>query len=261
MDYQTLAKNHSNIDQLPSESLIINGVPMEEIIPGFRTLSVSGRELSGRSINAVRRGGGDGALLLNSRLDPRILTVRYRLEASDNDAFRMAFNQLNIVLHKSSLNIRFLDELEYSYTGTLETAETPPEGRNTVVSALTFYCADPYKYSEPMLLNGTDSLTVDMETHFDMEPKEITVTPANDTSTLTIRNGDLEIQLVKGSFLAGRPVLIAFGDDITVTNENGSMTDKIALHSDLENFVMNKGDKVELVEGGQIEIKVSRVML
>lgn len=261
MDYQTLAKNHSNIDQLPSESLIINGVPMEEIIPGFRTLSVSGRELSGRSINAVRRGGGDGALLLNSTLDPRILTVRYRLEASDNDAFRTAFNRLNIVLHKNSLNIRFLDELEYSYTGTLETAETPPEGRNTVVSALTFYCADPYKYSEPITVSSTNNVEITIETFYPTLPRELTVTPANDTATLTIRNGDKQIQLVEGSFLANRPVLITFRDDITVTNENGDMTDKIALHSDLENFIVQKGDTVELVEGGQIEIKVSRVML
>lgn len=261
MDFIQPTESAYDLDGLPSESLIINGVPMEELVQGFRTLSVSGRELRGRNINAVDRQGQDGSLFLDSRLEPRVLTVRYRLKAKDSDTFRYLFNQLNVILQQEQLSIRFLDEPDYSFIGTLQSAGDVPSGRNTVVSELSFYCADPYKYSEPVKLSGSNSVGITFETFYPNLPKEITVTPNNDTSTLTINNGDKQIQLVEGSFLASQPVSITFGDDITVTNENGDMTDKIALHSDLENFFVQKGDTVELVESGQIELQVSRVML
>ena len=261
MDFIQPTESAYDLDSLPSESLIINGTPMEELVPGFRTLSVGGRELRGRSINAVDRQGQDGSLFLDSRLEARILPVKYQLKAKDNDEFRHLFNQMNVILQREQLNIRILDEPDYSYTGTLQNAADVPQGTNIVVSELSLYCADPYKYSEPILLSGTGSVGITVETFYPTLPIEIKITPSSDTSTLTIQNSDKEIQLVEGSFLANQPVLITFGDDITVTNENGDMTDKIALHSDLENFFVQKGDTVELVESGQIEIKVSRVML
>jgi predicted phage tail component-like protein len=261
MDFIQPTESAYDLDSLPSESLIINGTPMEELVPGFRTLSVGGRELRGRNINAINRQGNDGAIFLDSKLEPRVLPVRYKLTAQDNAEFRYLFNKMNALLQREQLSIRVLDEPEYSYTGTLESVSDVPQGRNIVVSDLTLFCADPYKYKDAVTVNGTNTVDILMDTFYDTYPQEITITPTNSTSTLTIRNGNKEIKLVDGSFVGGQPVVIRFGDDITVTNQNGSMTDKIALHSDLENFTLNKGDTVQFVEGGQISIKVSQVML
>lgn len=261
MEFVEMAKQEYHSEGLPSECLIINGVPMEHQVEGFRTLAVQGRELRGRTVNALGRKGKDGSLFLNSNVEPRILTVRYELKASDNSSFREAFNRMNILLREEQLNIRFLDELEYFYVGTLGFVTEVPYGRNTVVSELTFYCADPYKYNDPLVFEGENELQLLFDTFYETLPHEITVTPNADTATLTIRNGDKEIQLVQGSFLASQSVVISFGDNITVTNQNGDITNTIALHSDLENFALNKDDTVVFVEGGTIRMKVSKVML
>ena len=247
--------------RLPSESLIINGRPMEELVQGFWTLSVTGRELRKRVINATDIQGRDGSMYIDSTLEPRTLTVKYKLETKSNREFRVRFNQLNAILQQEQLNIRFLDEPEYSYIGTLSDIEDVSEGRNTIVSSFSFYCSDPYKYSDPMEIEGENKVTSLLETIYPTVPDSITVIPSKDTSTITLRTNGKEIKLVEGSFLSGKEVTITFGDEIAVTSANGDALDKVALHSDLEEFYIRQGVPVEFVEGGTIKMKVRRVML
>ena len=83
---------------LPSEALNFNYQFLEKVIPGYQTLSVSGRELVPSEIESYQLGIRDGKRHVYARIPERELTVKYRLSAVNNEAFRDAFNHLNVAL-------------------------------------------------------------------------------------------------------------------------------------------------------------------
>jgi len=248
-------------DVLPSETCILDGIAIDVEIPEFTTLTVSGREAKGRSLNTADIAGRDGSLFMSSQLESRVLTVLYKVEATSNQHFRDVFNRLNVLLHKKQHQISFMDELDYFYIGTLETVDDVPAGTNTIVSSLSFFCSDPYKYGKLITLVSDNDILPSIDTKYLTLPTELIVVPSVDTATITIRTSEKEIKLVEGSFLANEPVSILYGNEITVTSANGNDTNKIALHSDLENFYIQKDVPVSLVEQGQLTIKLREVLL
>ena len=82
---------------LPSEALNLT-VNFRKVIPGYQTLSVSGRELVPSEIESYQLGIRDGKRHVYARIPERELTVKYRLSAVNNEAFRDAFNHLNVAL-------------------------------------------------------------------------------------------------------------------------------------------------------------------
>ena len=77
---------------LPSEAMQINGEYIENLVEGYRTLSVSGRESLSPEIDTFETGIRDGAQIKNKRYPTRTIIVKYQLIAADNDAFRAAYN-------------------------------------------------------------------------------------------------------------------------------------------------------------------------
>ena len=145
---------------LPSEALKINGEYIENIVPGYRTLHVKGREALSPEIQTSETGISDGSRLKNRRFPARYITVAYQLTASTNEAFRSAFNALARVLDVTDAELIFADEPDKYFTGTISAIEEVEPGRNTVVGEFQFICADPFKYSveeyevEPTLDDG-----------------------------------------------------------------------------------------------------------
>lgn len=80
--------------ELPSEAMQINGEYLEELIPGYRTLSVSGREALSPEIESYHTGIRDGSARKSRRYQERIITVKYQLVAKSNEEFREAYNKL-----------------------------------------------------------------------------------------------------------------------------------------------------------------------
>jgi len=132
---------------LPSEALRLNGTYFENVIPGYRTLTVSGRELSDIDVRNIQVGRSNGLRHLDKRVPARVITVRFSLNASSNSAFRSAFNQLNKLLSAEEAEIVFHDELDKFYTGTPSSAGQIPPGTNQVKGSFDILCADPFKYS------------------------------------------------------------------------------------------------------------------
>jgi phage-related protein len=93
-------------DILPSEALQINGDFIEVLIPGYRTLNVSGREALSPELDYFETGSRDGSTLKNKRYPARIITVRYQLIAENNEAFREAYNQLAAILNAKENTIK-----------------------------------------------------------------------------------------------------------------------------------------------------------
>ncbi len=132
---------------LPSEALMFNGNYLENVIPGYRTLYVSGREVLGTEITDLETGVSDGTKYRRKRYQPRTIVVGYQLIAEDNSAFRSAYNKLNALLDEEQATLIFADEPDKYYIGTKQGAGEVPAGKNSITSELEFYCADPFKYS------------------------------------------------------------------------------------------------------------------
>ena len=146
---------------LPSEALQINGEYIENLIPGYRTLGVSGREALSPEIETFETGARDGATMKNKRFPARIIIVKYQLIAKSNEAFRTAYNTLAGVLNVVDAELIFNDETDKYFTGTPSTIGEVEPGTNAVIGEFEILCTDPFKYSvqeheaEPTLEDGT----------------------------------------------------------------------------------------------------------
>lgn len=132
---------------LPSEAMQINGEYLEDLVPGYRTLSVSGREALSPEIESFHTGIRDGSSRKSRRYPERIITVKYQLISKSNEEFREAYNKLGGVLNTEDAQLIFRDELDKYFIGTPSLVEEVEQGRNAVVGELEFLCLDPFKYS------------------------------------------------------------------------------------------------------------------
>lgn len=140
--------DHSTpVKVLPSEAVMINGVYLENVIDGYRTLYVKGRETLSPEVELGEVGVRDGAYLKNRRFPARVLTVGYQLVASTTGEFNLAFQKLNDYLNVTDAEIIFADETDKYLTGTPSGYDEVPEGQLSVKSEFTIVCADPFKYS------------------------------------------------------------------------------------------------------------------
>lgn len=160
-EFRDVTAKASEGNILPSEALMINGEYIENLIPGYRTLTVSGREALSPELETFETGIRDGSTLQNKRYPARIITVQYQLIAESNEAFREAYNQLGSILNVEEAELIFNDELDKFFTGTPSSIGAVPPGRNAVTGEFEIYCADPFKYSvveyeaTPTLEDGT----------------------------------------------------------------------------------------------------------
>ena len=132
---------------LPSEAVMINGVYLENVIEGYRTLYVKGREALSPEIEVGEVGVRNGAYLKNKRFPARVLTVGYQIVADSLNAFNTAFMQLNDLLNVEEAQIMFADETDKYLTGTPSGFDEIPAGQLSVKGEYTIVCTDPFKYS------------------------------------------------------------------------------------------------------------------
>lgn len=132
---------------LPSEALMINGDYIENLIEGYRTLQVIGREALSVELKKYESAARDGSVIQNRRYPARYITVKFQLITKSSEDFRKAFNRLASILSVEDAELIFNDEPDKFFIGTPETIEEIPGGRNAVVGSFTICCADPFKYS------------------------------------------------------------------------------------------------------------------
>jgi predicted phage tail component-like protein len=132
---------------LPSEAMRINGAYIEELIPGYRTLNVQGRESLSPELMTFKTGVRDGSVLQNRRYPERTIIVKYQIIAETNEAFRAAYNQLGGVLNVENAELIFEDEPDKFFIGTPSKIREVEPGKNSVIGEFEILCADPFKYS------------------------------------------------------------------------------------------------------------------
>lgn len=132
---------------LPSEALKINGEYIESLIPGYRTLGVSGREALSTELSTYETGTRDGSTISSKRYPARTILVRYQLIAETSEYFREAYNKLAGILNVTDAELIFADEADKFFIGTPSAVGEIEPGMNAVVGEFEIFCADPFKYS------------------------------------------------------------------------------------------------------------------
>lgn len=132
---------------LPAEAVKFNGVWLDEVVPGFRTLHVTGRDLLGADIEGYEVGDTMGEYFRRKKYRSRTIVVTFQLMAETDEAFREAFNLLNSYLWPKQAQIIFNDEPDKYFTASSAEVGEPEPGLNNVTGEISFFCADPRKYS------------------------------------------------------------------------------------------------------------------
>lgn len=230
---------------LPSVAMTYDGTTLENLIEGYRTITVSGRETS----DVVYEGDNVkfGTIITKQRIAYRPLAVKFMLKASTNEAFQEKFKQLMAVLYrKKDVAITFADDPDTHFYGRYSKFETVPVDRNQIITSFEIYCQDPLKYGPTIETNGE----VTINTIYETAPEEILVTPSSTIDHLEITNGTYTIRL-DGNIALGNEVKILFKEQEIYVNGIIS-TYMFALNSDFENFQIQQGETITSSNGSLI---------
>ena len=132
---------------LPTEAMSYNGVFLENEIDGYRTLSVTGRELMESEVTHTEIDGMDGSSYRYKTTPARTITVKYQLRARGSREFREAYNKMNKLLSGEQVKVIFNDESDKYFIGTKTSNTQVDGGSNNVIGEIEIYCSDPLKYS------------------------------------------------------------------------------------------------------------------
>ena len=148
-EFRDTTANNDETVSLLAEALSIDGEYIENHIPGYRTLAVSGRESLEYDVTDEDRPIGiDGMEYYGKRQPDRTITVKFSLQADTAAIFMARYRQLKNFCQGDNRELRFADEPNAHYVGTLVTVDEPESGQLYVVGEMSFYCADPYLISD-----------------------------------------------------------------------------------------------------------------
>lgn len=147
------------------KAMSINGATLEALVPGYRTIDVSGREPWQETIDTIQIDTVDGVRFRRKRMDARTISVSYSLIALTPEAFLTRYNALNAALNFEQAEIVFADESDKYFIGTFQKITREHVSRVAATGTITIYCSDPYKYSttetEITAANGVASFNYD----------------------------------------------------------------------------------------------------
>lgn len=158
----------------PAEAVNINGEYLEDLIEGYSTLNVSGREGISVTFNETTVPGRDGSIIDSRRVEPRVLVITYQMLSRGDTEFREAYNLLLSKLYRKELKLIFDDEPDKYFVGTLREVSNPVAGTNKVVGTFSVYCAEPYKYANDSLSYDVPLRSLD---HYGPWPDPVEITP------------------------------------------------------------------------------------
>ena len=231
----------------PSDNMKIEGVYLDELIDGYRQLSVGGRSLFSRD-NQVTELPNGGVWINNSRLPARIITVKYQLKADTSESLRQKYLTLNSFLNgfdaDNLAEIRFDDENEWSYYGLLnETQQDKLEDRLALVSEFNLLIPQPHKQKDLQSTTGR----IDLKYVDKVNPTLIQINPTGTVNEIEITNGHGERIKLIGSYTQGSPITIKWNDyDIEIIYRERNHLMDLAYLSFPEEFYLRDGDSVRV---------------
>lgn len=148
---------------LSAEAITINGIAIERDIEGFRTLTVSGRELIPKLLTTKVIGDSDGDIKTSARLPNRTITVKYQITSKSPDEYRKKFYRLNSLLNQGESRLEFNDAKDVHFMGEFEATNTPTDGKINIISTFAFHCYQPFAYAnvEKTFTNVGNTITIE----------------------------------------------------------------------------------------------------
>lgn len=247
-NYASLGKLDREVATLePSDNLIINGQPLNNLIEGYRHLTVTGRGLLGQNVTTTKVPGRRGVWVDDFSDQERTLEIKYQLKADTSAQMRDKFAKLNKILrtHAQSgfLEISFRDEPDFIYYGYFNGADSFEETSLSIISKFSLLIPDGYKKKRPQNSTGPISLVDALE----VLPDSITVTPTKVTNQLQIVNGSKVLSFT-GTYMPGKDIVISFDpDEIKITFGGRNILSELERFSPLENFTVRDGDTITAV--------------
>ena len=140
--YSKLEKHNDIVAIMPSDNMSINGTPVNEIVDGYKQLTVSGRGLIGREVKTTSIAGRRGVWIEEISEPSRVLEIKYKLEAKTSEELREKFDKLNLFLRTTNssnlLEVTFKDEPNFTYFAIFNGADNFEE--NSKVLSAGFLC-------------------------------------------------------------------------------------------------------------------------
>ncbi len=254
--YSKLEKHNDIVAFEPSDNMSINGTPVNEIVDGYRQLSVSGRGLVGQEVKTTSIAGRRGVWIEDISEPSRVLEIKYQLEASTSEELREKFDKLNLFLRTTSnesktLEVTFKDEPDFTYFAIFSGADSFEENTKSIVSRFSLLVPDGYKKSRLKDSVGQ----IELSGAFEVTPEKIVVTTTKATNTVRITNGRQTISFT-GAYDANQDITILFGtDEVKALYKNRSILSELDLFSDFENFKVRNRDTVSATNATVKEVK------
>ena len=133
--------------ELTSSAFKVNGVYFEDVIEGYTTLSVKGRELISKELVLQESDNVDGAVLAKQSYPAREMTVEYLLKGDNWSLIQERYLKLMSMLNVSGAEIIFNGEPDKFYIGTLVADEDITKFTIARTGTFRIVCVDPFKYS------------------------------------------------------------------------------------------------------------------
>ena len=238
--------------ELPACALTFNGALLEDTIPGYTTLNVTGRETISDELSTIGSvPGRDGTLVLARALPPRTLGIEYRLTANSAQGLQDAFRQLRAALDAPG-KITFADDPAVAYFGQLNDMGEVPPYTNDLIGTFTIFCADPYKYEATAKTHTGNPKAIPQPSPYAVPPDEIKVTLATPATGASIKNTTTGRQIIlTGAFIAGdiiRYTPRAENPALRLTvNGQAAMARLDYLTSDFGAFTIKSGDTLSAI--------------
>ena len=254
--YSKLEKHNDIVAFEPSDNMSINGTPVNEIVDGYRQLSVSGRGLVGQEVKTTSIAGRRGVWIEDISEPSRVLEIKYQLEASTSEELREKFDKLNLFLRTTSnesktLEVTFKDGPDFTYFAIFSGADSFEENTKSIVSRFSLLVPDGYKKSRLKDSVGQ----IELSGAFEVTPEKIVVTTTKATNTVRITNGRQTISFT-GAYDANQDITILFGtDEVKALYKNRSILSELDLFSDFENFKVRNRDTVSATNATVKEVK------
>lgn len=254
--YSKLEKHNDIVAFEPSDNMSINGTPVNEIVDGYRQLSVSGRGLVGQEVKTTSIAGRRGVWIEDISEPSRVLEIKYQLEADTSEALREKFDKLNFFLRTTNndsktLEVTFKDEPNFTYFAIFSGADSFEENTKSIVSRFSLLVPDGYKKSRLKASVGQ----IELSGAFEVTPEKIVVTTTKTTNTVKITNGRQTISFT-GAYDANRDITILFEtEEVKALYKNRSILSELDLFSDFENFKVRNRDTVSATNALVKEVK------
>lgn len=143
----TKQEHYCNLPFIPTSAMSYDGTWLEELIEGYQTLAVEGREMYSLSFESQEM--QVGGVITNVKYPPRELTIKYKLEDRDPQVLQEKFDTLKaFLIRQKDVSIIFNDDLEYTFYGRFQTADNVAGDTNSIISSFTVLCSDPFKHGK-----------------------------------------------------------------------------------------------------------------